>query len=427
MLRLRTKVTASPTVVDAQLVGDRGDLEEVGTARFEQGDDLVDADLFAGEHAVEHLADRRARPGRPAGGRRRPGGARAARRRRRPTHASSRARPSRSDAHRTAKRTSSCSQRSPSRTYSGYTVRRGASVLPGGLGGGAQHGRAPGQGRSGFTWSGVTGETPPQSSMPAATSAARSSASERLGGACRWIDGSSTSRAAAMVQRNSSGRHAGARHIDGAGLGQEVLDDHLLHVTVARVRGRGWRARASSRSPAGLADADEDAGGERHPGPSRGFEGGEAALGRLVGRTGVRAAGLAEAVGERLDHHPLRRRHRPQPGELVLGERAGVGVGEQAGLVEHRRGGGDQVVDGGRVPARGEPRGGVGVAVLGRLAQGEERLVAAELGAAARDGEHVVELEVGRHEVRGRLGEGAVPALVAAQHRERDEHLRARR
>ena len=78
MLRLRTNVTASPTASERRLVGDVRDLGEVGAARAEQGDDLVDADLFAGEHAVEHLADRACgaravqpgsgRPGSSAGG-----------------------------------------------------------------------------------------------------------------------------------------------------------------------------------------------------------------------------------------------------------------------------------------------------------------------------------------------------------------------
>ncbi len=119
MLRLRTNVTGVADGVDAQLVGDRRDLEEVGTARSEQGDDLVDADLFTREHAVEHLADGRAGAGRPPGGTGGRGAARAGSSRRPAAHTSSRARPSRSEAQRTAKRTSSCSQRSPSRTYSG--------------------------------------------------------------------------------------------------------------------------------------------------------------------------------------------------------------------------------------------------------------------------------------------------------------------
>ena len=91
-----------------------------------------------------------------------------------------------------------------------------------------------------------------------------------------------------------------------ARLGQEVLDDHLLHMSVSRVRVAD-RHQGLDALGAGLADADEDAGGERHLGTARGLERGEPALGRLVGRAGVRPAGLAEPCGQRLDHHPLRR------------------------------------------------------------------------------------------------------------------------
>src|SRR5213595_3873957 len=57
--------------IDAQLVGYRRDLEEVRTARTEQGDDLVHAHLGTAEDTVEHLADGGARPRRPSRYRRR--------------------------------------------------------------------------------------------------------------------------------------------------------------------------------------------------------------------------------------------------------------------------------------------------------------------------------------------------------------------
>ena len=250
--------------------------------------------------------------------------------------ASSRARPSRSDAQRTAKRTSSCSQRSPSRTYSGYTVRRGASVLPA---------ASVARRSTSSSWprplgvhvvGGDGGDAAPVVDPGRRPARRGRRASDRLGGACRWIDGSSTSRAAAMVHRNSSGSHAGARHIDVPGLGRKFWT-----ITSCTWPWRPWAAAmarsASSRSIAGLADADQDPGGERHPGPARGLERGQPSLGRLVGGAGVRAAGLAETGGQGLDHHPLRRRHRPEPHQLVLGERAGVGVGEQSGLGRARR------------------------------------------------------------------------------------------
>ena len=66
-------------------------------------------------------------------------------------------------------------------------------------------------------------------------------------------------------------------------------------------------------------------------------------------------------------------------------ERTGVGVGEQPGLVEDEPGDVREVVDGRGVAVGGEPLGRGGIARFGRLAEGEQRLVAPELGAAPRD------------------------------------------
>ncbi len=123
-----------------------------------------------------------------------------------------------------------------------------------------------------------------------------------------------------------------------ARLGQEVLDDDLLHVAPAGV-GLGDGGQRVDAVLAGLADADEDAGGERDGQLAGCLERGQAALGGLVGRAPV---GLEVRV-ERLDHHPLRGSHRPQGGELVGVEGAGVGVGQQTDLVDHQTGHGGQV------------------------------------------------------------------------------------
>jgi hypothetical protein len=56
-------------------------------------------------------------------------------------------------------------------------------------------------------------------------------------------------------------------------------------------------------------------------------------------------------------------------------------VGEQPGLVDHQLAHGGEVVDGGGVAVLGEPLGGDGVPLLGPLAEGEQRLVASDLGA----------------------------------------------
>ena len=77
-----------------------------------------------------------------------------------------------------------------------------------------------GQGASGLTWSGVTGETPPKSSMPA-SSRRGNSAWARFGGA--WIATSSgiSRRATAIVQRWSSSVGSGASAIFVPGLARK--------------------------------------------------------------------------------------------------------------------------------------------------------------------------------------------------------------
>ena len=135
----------------------------------------------------------------------------------------------------------------------------------------------------------------------------------------------------------------------GAGLGQEILHDHLLHMTVLEVRVRDRDERLDALG-ARLADADEDAGGERHARPSGRMQRGEASSRGLVGRAVMRATGLVQAVGERLDHHPLRRADRAQARELGLRQRARVGVGKQPGRVEHVLRHRCEVVDGAGEP-----------------------------------------------------------------------------
>ena len=101
---------------------------------------------------------------------------------------------------------------------SGYTVRRGANARPDSSVTSRSRSRA-GHGRSGFTWSAVTGETPPQSSMPAVSSAPKSSL--KFGGACRCISGGKINRATAIDHRYSSGSHAGSCCMPVRGLGKK--------------------------------------------------------------------------------------------------------------------------------------------------------------------------------------------------------------
>ncbi len=137
----------------------------------------------------------------------------------------------------------------------------------------------------------------------------------------------------------------------------------------------------------------------------------------------VGAAGLVEAVGEGLQHHPLGRTHRPQRLELIRVQGAGIRVGEEAGLGEHCAGCRDDIVDGRAVPVVGEPSRGGGVPRLRCLAEREQRFVAAGGDAAAGDRQDRIQVEKRVIEAGRRLGERAVAAPVSAEHRERHKDL----
>ena len=202
-------------------------------------------------------------------------------------------------------------------------------------------------------------------------------------------------------------------------LGQEVLDDDLLHVAVAGVR-RGDGVQGGQLPGAVVADADQDPGGERDGELARRLQRGQPARRLLVGCAAVRR----QPLGQRLEHHPLARRDLAQPGQLVGEERAGVGVGEQPRLLHHEAAHVGEILDRRRVTLRLEPLVGRGVAQFGALAQGEERLVAPGRLSGARDGEDLLGGEVRRSDAARRLGEGAIAAAVAAEHGERHEDLR---
>jgi len=149
---------------------------------------------------------------------------------------------------------------------------------------------------------------------------------------------------------------------------------------------------------------------------------GEAARRGLVGRAVMRAARLVQPVRQRLDHHPCEgltaRRRRQLASESAPGWR-----GEQAGLVDDAFRDRGQVVDRARVAVLAQPGRGPAGSGLGGLAEREERFEAAERRAARRELEHPRVVEEGRLEPGRRLGERAVAAAVAAQHREGHEHF----
>ena len=205
-----------------------------------------------------------------------------------------------------------------------------------------------------------------------------------------------------------------------AGLGQEVLDDHLLDVPVPAV-GLGDGLEGDGPVLSAFADADEDSGGERdRQSPGR-LECGQATLGGLVGSAAV----AVEVVAERLEHHPLGGGDPAEFRQLLLVEGTGVGVRQEAGLLEDEGCHGGEVVDGGGVPVPLQPLAGDGVAVLRCLTEGEEGLVAAVVGAVPGDLEHLLWSEEWGLEACGRLGEGAVAAPVPTESGEGDEDLGA--
>ena len=147
--------------------------------------------------------------------------------------------------------------------------------------------------------------------MPAASSGARSSL--RFGGACRCTSAGRTSRAAAIDHRNSSGGHGvgacASRCPAWAGSSgrSPPARDRARACAFAIATSASIRSARVSPMPTRMPVVN---GTRARPG---GVERREPALGRLVGRAVVRAAGLAEPRRERLDHHPLRRAHRAQP------------------------------------------------------------------------------------------------------------------
>ncbi len=206
-----------------------------------------------------------------------------------------------------------------------------------------------------------------------------------------------------------------------AGLGPEVLDDHLLHL-----RSCG-RDRLERLDPLGarLADADQDAGGERHARLAGEAERLEACGRQLVGRAEVRATARREPRRRGLEHHPHRGRDRPQQLEVGCREHARVQVRQERGLLEHRPRGVREVLERRREPERRQLLARCPVAQLGLVPEREQRLAAAGPLAGPGHLEHLVDRHVGALAPPRRPRKRAVVAYVAAELRQRNEHLRA--
>ena len=111
-----------------------------------------------------------------------------------------------------------------------------------------------------------------------------------------------------------------------APVGDEVLQDHLLDVPVARLH-LGERLQRGDPLLLGLPDPDQDPARERDPQLAGCLDRRQPCLRVLARRAGV--DGLHQALGDRLQHQPLRRGHLAQPGQVRRGEDAEIGVGKE--------------------------------------------------------------------------------------------------
>ena len=208
-----------------------------------------------------------------------------------------------------------------------------------------------------------------------------------------------------------------------AGLRAEVLDDHLLDVSVPEVR-VGDRAQRVEPLLPRLADPDQDPRRERDALGAGGVERGEPRGRKLVRRAEVRAAATGEALRRRLEHRPHRHGERPQRAHVLPGQDARVQVRQQARLLEHGRGGAGEVLERRRAPELRQLLAGGAVPQLRLVAEREQRLAAAGGGSGAGDLQHLVEGQVRALAPLRRRRERAVVADVAAELRQRDEDLR---
>ncbi len=128
-----------------------------------------------------------------------------------------------------------------------------------------------------------------------------------------------------------------------------------------------------------------------------------------------------------LEHHPHRRGGRAHGGQLVVRHDAGVRVGEHPGLCRDQPGHVGDVGERRCVAVLVEPRARLRPAVFGPVAEREQRLLAPECRALPRDLQHLFGAHVHRllllQQLTGGVDEHAVVAAVAAQGRQRHEHL----
>ncbi len=137
----------------------------------------------------------------------------------------------------------------------------------------------------------------------------------------------------------------------------------------------------------------------------------------------MRSSLRGEPVARGLEHDAHRGGDLLQARDLLVAHHPGVQVRQQSRLLDHADGDGAHVVEGGVEPTLVEPRPRDLVAVLRTIAEREERFLAAGLGTCASDRDRFLGREERSIELRRRFRERAVVTVIAAQHRERHEHL----
>src|SRR5437867_5016528 len=137
----------------------------------------------------------------------------------------------------------------------------------------------------------------------------------------------------------------------------------------------------------------------------------------------MRAALRGESVRSRLEHDPHRGGDWPKKLELGAGHHAGIHMREEPRLCEDELAHAGEVVDRRLASELRELLACGAIAKLRLVAEREESLVAARLGAGSRDGQNLVATHVGVLAPPRGPREGAVVADVPAEHRQRDEDL----
>ena len=185
----------------------------------------------------------------------------------------------------------------------------------------------------------------------------------------------------------------GAGHA-GPGLGAEILDDDFLQMAVAGMQVAQHEQREDAFAP-GLADADQDAAGERHTLAAGRFDHRNADRRVLVGGAEMRPARLGEPGRGVFQHDALRDAHAPQRRDLRFSGNSGIDVRQQPGLAGHELAHGDEIFDGAGVAEPAERGTRRLVAQLGLVAEREQSLAASGLASRPRDRQHLVGAQVG--------------------------------